>query len=246
VNIDIGPKTRSDGSALRKPAPRKIATAGRSRWPARPKPSFRTSHLGYGGVLVGHSHGGGTGTTDAAAGRENARHLIYVTLVAHEHDETMASLGVSGEPGPWMAPRPEDGTVGTRRDLRPRPSCRTATGRRHGSFEATHTPVGGGMRRGPVGCCNSPSNHRATRHSGAPRTTRPRALRAERGPGQVIRRRGATQTSGPALSARCSSSGTDMRVKVRPWIGSGSRIYDLPAQFLQGDDGDVRCLEGSF
>ena len=69
-------------------------------------------------VLVGHSYGGMV-ITDAAAGHENVEHLIYVTSVMPEHDETMASLGGSGEPGPWMDPRPGDGTMGIEADLMP-------------------------------------------------------------------------------------------------------------------------------
>jgi pimeloyl-ACP methyl ester carboxylesterase len=69
-------------------------------------------------VLVGHSYGGMV-ITDAAAGHGNVKHLIYVTSVMPEHDETMASLGGSGEPGPWMDPRPEDGTMGIKADLTP-------------------------------------------------------------------------------------------------------------------------------
>ena len=69
-------------------------------------------------VLVGHSYGG-TVITDAAAGHEGVEHLIYVTSVMPELDETMASLGESGEPGPWMDPRPEDGTMGIKAELTP-------------------------------------------------------------------------------------------------------------------------------
>ena len=69
-------------------------------------------------VLVGHSYGGMV-VTDAAAGHENARHLVYVTSVMPEGDETLASFGGSGEPGPWMDPRPEDGTMGIKAELVP-------------------------------------------------------------------------------------------------------------------------------
>ena len=69
-------------------------------------------------VLVGHSYGGMV-ITDAAAGSENVEHLVYVTSVMPERDETMASLGGSREPGPWMDPRPEDGTMGIKAELMP-------------------------------------------------------------------------------------------------------------------------------
>ena len=62
-------------------------------------------------VLVGHSYGGMV-ITDAAAGHENVEHLVYVTSVMPELEETMASLGGSREPGPWMDPNPQDGTMG--------------------------------------------------------------------------------------------------------------------------------------
>src|SRR5215210_221656 len=67
-------------------------------------------------VLVGHSYGGMV-ITDAAAGRENVGHLVYVTSVMPDVGETMADFG--GEPGPWMDPRPEEGTMGIRAELVP-------------------------------------------------------------------------------------------------------------------------------
>ena len=67
-------------------------------------------------VLVGHSYGGMV-ITDAAAGRENVRHLVYVTAVMPDLGETMADFG--GEPGPWMEPDPEGGTMGVRAELVP-------------------------------------------------------------------------------------------------------------------------------
>lgn len=69
-------------------------------------------------VLVGHSYGGMV-ITDAAAGSENVEHLVYLDSVMPERDETMASLGGSREPGPWMDPRPEDGTMGIKAELTP-------------------------------------------------------------------------------------------------------------------------------
>ncbi len=69
-------------------------------------------------VLVGHSYGGMV-ITDAAAGHGNVEHLVYVTSVMPELEETMASLGRSREPGPWMDPRPEDGTMGIKAELTP-------------------------------------------------------------------------------------------------------------------------------
>ena len=69
-------------------------------------------------VLVGHSYGGLV-ITDAAAGHESVRHLVYVTSVMPERDETLASFGGGREPGPWMDPRPEDGTMGIKAELVP-------------------------------------------------------------------------------------------------------------------------------
>ncbi len=69
-------------------------------------------------VVVGHSYSGMV-ITDAAAGRENVRHLVYVTSVMPELDETLADFGGSGEPGPWMDPNPEDGTMGIKAELTP-------------------------------------------------------------------------------------------------------------------------------
>ena len=68
-------------------------------------------------VLVGHSYGGMV-MTDAAAGQENVKHLVYVTSVMPERGETMASFGGS-ELGPWMDPREEDGTMGVKAELAP-------------------------------------------------------------------------------------------------------------------------------
>jgi pimeloyl-ACP methyl ester carboxylesterase len=67
-------------------------------------------------VLVGHSYGGML-ITDAAAGHGNVEHLVYVTSVMPERDETLAGLGGGREPGPWMDPRPEDGTMGVKAEL---------------------------------------------------------------------------------------------------------------------------------
>ena len=69
-------------------------------------------------VLVGHSYGGML-ITDAAADHENVVHLVYVTSVMPEPGETLASFGGSGEPGPWMDPRPEEGTMGLKAELVP-------------------------------------------------------------------------------------------------------------------------------
>jgi pimeloyl-ACP methyl ester carboxylesterase len=69
-------------------------------------------------VLVGHSYGGMV-ITDAAAGHGNVEHLVYLDSVMPEHGETMASFGGSREPGPWMDPRPEDGTMGIKAELTP-------------------------------------------------------------------------------------------------------------------------------
>ncbi len=67
-------------------------------------------------LLVGHSYGGMV-ITDAAAGLQNVAHLVYVTSVMPEPGETMASLG--GEPGPWMDPRPQEGTMGIKAEPLP-------------------------------------------------------------------------------------------------------------------------------
>jgi len=69
-------------------------------------------------VLVGHSYGGMV-ITDAAAGHGNAEHLVYVTSVMPELDEPLSSFGGGREPGPWMDPRPEDGTMGVKAELLP-------------------------------------------------------------------------------------------------------------------------------
>ncbi len=69
-------------------------------------------------VLCGHSYGGMV-ITDAASGHENAKHLVYVTSVMPERGESLASFGGSREPGPWMDPRPEDGTMGVKAELAP-------------------------------------------------------------------------------------------------------------------------------
>ncbi len=70
-------------------------------------------------ALVGHSYGGVV-ITDAAAGHGNVQHLVYVTSVMPERDETLASLGGGREPGPWMDPRPADGTMGVKAEFLPR------------------------------------------------------------------------------------------------------------------------------
>src|SRR5215208_4956397 len=69
-------------------------------------------------VLVGHSYGGMV-ITDSAADQENVAHLVYVTSVMPEGDETLVSLGGGREPGPWLDPRPEDGTMGVKAELLP-------------------------------------------------------------------------------------------------------------------------------
>ena len=69
-------------------------------------------------VLVGHSYGGMV-ITDAAAGRGNVEHLVYVTSVMPERGETLSSFGAGREPGPWMDPHPEDGTMGLKAELAP-------------------------------------------------------------------------------------------------------------------------------
>ena len=58
----------------------------------------------------GHSYGGMV-IKNAPSGHENVNHLVYVTSVMPNRDETLASLDRSREPGLWMDPRPEDGTM---------------------------------------------------------------------------------------------------------------------------------------
>ena len=70
-------------------------------------------------VLVGHSYGGMV-ITDAAAGRANVEHLVYMTSVMPELGETMTSFSRSREPGPWMDPCPEDGTMGLKTEFLPK------------------------------------------------------------------------------------------------------------------------------
>jgi len=69
-------------------------------------------------VLVGHSYGGMV-IIDAAAGCGNVKHLVYVTSVMPERDETMSSFGGAREPGPWMDPHREDGTMGVKDEFLP-------------------------------------------------------------------------------------------------------------------------------
>ena len=69
-------------------------------------------------MLVGHSYGGMV-ITDAASGYKSVECLVYLTSVMPEHDETMASLGSGREPGPWMDPHPEEGTMGIKAELTP-------------------------------------------------------------------------------------------------------------------------------
>ena len=69
-------------------------------------------------VLVGHSYGGML-ITDAAAGHEKVEHLVYVTSVMPEMGETLVGFGGGREPGPWMDPRPEDGTMGIKAEFVP-------------------------------------------------------------------------------------------------------------------------------
>jgi pimeloyl-ACP methyl ester carboxylesterase len=68
-------------------------------------------------VLVGHSYGGVV-ITDAAAGQENVKHLVYVTSVMPERGETLVSFGES-EFSPWTDPRDEDGTMGVKAEPAP-------------------------------------------------------------------------------------------------------------------------------
>jgi len=69
-------------------------------------------------MLVGHSYGGMV-ITDAAAGHEKVEHLVYLDSVMPGRGETLSSFGGSREPGPWMDPRPEDGTMGLKAEFAP-------------------------------------------------------------------------------------------------------------------------------
>lgn len=60
-------------------------------------------------VLCGHSYGGMV-ITDAAAGRDDVEHLLYITAVVPDSGESLAEL-TGPEPAPWVVPGP-DGTVG--------------------------------------------------------------------------------------------------------------------------------------
>ena len=101
-------------------------------------------------VLVGHSYGGMV-ITDAAAGNENVQHLVYVTSVMPDHDEKMASLGGSREPGPWMDPRPEDGTMGIKAELTPDAFLQDCDEEAvTGAFGAPPPPAIGGLRTEPA------------------------------------------------------------------------------------------------
>ncbi|MER6131132.1 alpha/beta hydrolase [Streptomyces sp. NPDC001815] len=59
-------------------------------------------------LLCGHSYGGMV-ITDAAAGRDDVDHLLYVSAVVPDTDESLASLA-GPEPAPWVVPR-DDGTI---------------------------------------------------------------------------------------------------------------------------------------
>lgn len=69
-------------------------------------------------VLLCHSYVGMV-ITDAAAGQENVKYLVYLTSVMPDQDETMASLSGSREHRPWMDLRSGEGTVGIKADLMP-------------------------------------------------------------------------------------------------------------------------------
>src|SRR3712207_5835640 len=76
-------------------------------------------------VPEGRCHGGMV-ITVAASSQENVKHLVYAPSLMSDRDETLASLGGSRDPGPWINPRPENGAVDSRTSSRPRP-CETAT-----------------------------------------------------------------------------------------------------------------------
>ncbi|MFI8308213.1 alpha/beta hydrolase [Streptomyces sp. NPDC085927] len=63
---------------------------------------------GHPALLCGHSYGGMV-ITEAAAGRDDVSHLLYITAVVPDRGESLASL-TGPEPAPWVVPR-DDGTV---------------------------------------------------------------------------------------------------------------------------------------
>ena len=60
-------------------------------------------------VLCGHSYGGMV-ITDAAAGRDDVAHLLYVTAVVPDTGESLASLA-GPRPRPWVVPRDDSSVV---------------------------------------------------------------------------------------------------------------------------------------
>jgi pimeloyl-ACP methyl ester carboxylesterase len=67
-------------------------------------------------VLVGHSYGGMV-VTDAAAGRPDVRHLVYLTAAVPAEGESLATLS-GPTPAPFLDPS-EDGTVGVKGEALP-------------------------------------------------------------------------------------------------------------------------------
>ncbi|MGH3932701.1 MAG: alpha/beta fold hydrolase [Pseudonocardiaceae bacterium] len=62
-------------------------------------------------ILCGHSYGGMV-ITDAGADQANVAHLVYLSAVMPDRDQSHASFA-GPEPPPWMDPR-DDGTTGIR------------------------------------------------------------------------------------------------------------------------------------
>lgn len=88
---------------------------GPGRGPADPRAGLHTDadtvraalDAGVGpAVLVGHSYGGSV-ITDAAAGRADVAHLVYVAGVVPGLGESHGAAAVSGPPPPWIVPAGE-------------------------------------------------------------------------------------------------------------------------------------------
>jgi hypothetical protein len=60
---------------------------------------------------------------EAASGQKNVEHLVYVTSVMAELEETLASFGGSREPRPWMDPHRRMARWASRPSSHPTPLC---------------------------------------------------------------------------------------------------------------------------
>jgi pimeloyl-ACP methyl ester carboxylesterase len=103
-------------------------------------------------VLVGHSYGGMV-ITDAAAGHGKVEHLVYITSVMPELGETLAGFGAGREPGPWMDPNPEEGTMGLIAELAPEAFMQDCDGEAVAGAlrRLTRQPLAVSARRGVAG-----------------------------------------------------------------------------------------------